>query len=448
VHVNDLLALIDGVPDDVARDLLRGAVSRDDALELLYSWRSWARPNQLGPVDDVGRALPPASWRWWLIKTGRGWGKTRTAAEWVRSRVERGVARNIALIAQDPDGARVMISGRSGLETIAPPDFRPVYTPTTKTLVWPNGAVGSVYSAADVDALRGPEFDTVWIDEFAAMRAHRTVWANANFSLRQPGADGSRAQGVITTTPRPLPMVRELLKKKSVRVTHGSTYENEENLEADFISEIEEEFGGTRLGRQELLGEVLVDVEGALWQWTWIEGHRVAICPELVYKCIAVDPAASSGPLSSECGIVGVGRGADGDGYVFADQSAVLTPKGWGQRVVDLYWEHECNEVIAEVNNGGEMVKQIIADIDPRVPVEMKRASTGKKRRAEPVANLYEPTTMKPCRMHHVGMFPALEDQMTQYTGASTEKSPDRLDALVWGTFASMLDEGSYVDFA
>jgi phage terminase large subunit-like protein len=340
-----------------------------------------------------------------------------------------------------------MISGRSGLETIAPPDFRPVYTPSTKILAWPNGAIANVYSAADVDALRGPEFDTVWIDEFAAMRAHRAVWMNANFSMRQPGADGSRARGIITTTPRPLELLKKILKKKRVHVTEGSTYENAENLEQDFIKEIEDEFGGTRVGRQELWGEVLIDVEGALWQWQWIEAHRVHDKPEMTYSVVAVDPSASSGPMSSECGIVGVGRGADGHGYVWGDQSAVLSPKGWGNRVVEMYWSNECNEVIAEANNGGEMVSTIIQDIDPRVPVRLVRASRGKMRRAEPVVALYEPTKDRPCRVHHVGVFPALEDQMTSYTGATTEKSPDRMDAAVWGLTACMLDEVAYVDF-
>lgn len=441
-HVDAILAAFAGLPPDEAEAFLRENVDATTAERLLYFWPLYARPEQLAPTG---------SWRWWLLLTGRRWGKTRTASEWVRERVEEGRARSIALIAQDPLAARsVMVgdvtggaeAGPSSLIKIAPPDMRPVYHSSTKTLTWPNGARATVFSAEDPDQIRGGEFDTVWIDELAALKNLEAVIYNAEIALSARDAFGDQPRGVMSTTPRPLKAIKALKNSPDVKVTGGRLIDNVDNLSPEAVAKLRAKYEGTRIGRQELDGDLLEDVEGALWLPPWLDDLRVDAAPELLHCVVAVDPAASSGPLSSECGIVAAARGVDGHGYVLRDESAVLTPKGWGTRVVELYYDLGANEVVAEVNNGGEMVRQIILDVDARVPVRMVRASVGKRRRAEPIAALYENNPpLHVGRVHHVGSFPQLEDQMTTYTGATGDVSPDRMDALVWGLWATMLDD-------
>lgn len=425
-------AIADGVDPAIVAESL-GSLAPEALPSLAYDWERTARPDQLAPGG---------AWRWWLVMTGRGWGKTSTAAQWVHKRASTGIARRIGLVAQDPHAAReIMIEGSSGLCRTGRPDDRPTYSRSLKRLTWPNGAIASVYSAEDPDQLRGPEHDTLWADELASLKHLDEVYANADMGLRLNGGDGSPPRGVLTTTPRPLKLLRELVKDPGVAVTRGTTYDNAAHLPIETLTKLRARYEGTRRGRQELEGALLDDVVGALFSQEVIDRNRVKDWPELPALCVAVDPSATSNPdTSSEAGIVVVGasKGTDATrhGYVLEDLSAVLTPTGWARSAVDAYrrWEADC--IVAEVNNGGEMVSTIIRGIDATIPVKVVRASRGKKVRAEPVAALYEQD-----RMHHLGTHTQLEEQMCAFTGGGGEDSPDRLDALVWGAAAVVLDD-------
>lgn len=385
-----------------------------EAEALLYDWNFWARPNQLPP---------PGDWFVWLLRSGRGFGKTRTGAEWVRAEIESGRRRRIALVGQSKADVRdTMIElGDSALLNVCPPWNRPVYESTKRRVVWPNGGVAIAYSGDEPDQLRGPQHDGAWVDELAKFRYPQGTWDNLELGLRL----GSKPQAVVTSTPRPIPIIKRLLSDTAVVEVRGSTYENVGNLSPRFFERVRRLYEGTRLGRQELYGEVLDDVPGALWQRDSIERGRVRQHPQLLRVVVAVDPEASSEEGSAETGIVVAGRGADGHGYVLDDRSLQATPHGWASAAVTAYHLHHADRVIGEVNNGGEMVGYTVATVDPRVPFKAVHASRGKAARAEPVAALYEQG-----RVHHVGCFAELEDQMCSWLPG--EKSPDRMDALVW----------------
>lgn len=397
---------------------------------LKHFWPMTARPDQ---------RPPPGDWSVWLVMGGRGAGKTRTGAEWVRGLVfgrEAGggpPAGRIALVGETYADVRdVMVEGVSGLLAVHPPGERPVWTPSRRRLEWPNGAVAHAYSAEDPEGLRGPQFDAAWADEIAKWR-----YADATFDMLQFGLRlGARPRQVVTTTPRPVPVLRRLMGAGSTAVTRARTADNAENLAAGFLERLTGVYGGTRLGRQELDGELIEDRPDALWTRAEIEAVRIPGRPALSRIVVAVDPPASARRTSDACGIVAAGLDGDGRVVVIADESCRgARPETWARRAVDLFHRLEADRIVAEVNQGGDMVAAVLRQVDPAVPVATVRATRGKWVRAEPVAALYARG-----RVRHAGHFPELEDEMADFgtDGLSGGRSPDRLDALVWAVTALM----------
>jgi phage terminase large subunit-like protein len=421
------------------REATLSALNDAETVALLHDWRFWARPSQLPP---------DGAWRIWLLLAGRGFGKTRCGAEWVREQAEAGRARRIALLAPTAADLRdVMIEGESGLLAIAPDERRPRYEPSKRRLTWPNGAIATGYSADEPERLRGPQHDAAWCDELAAWR-YPEAWDMLMLGLRL----GDDPRAVVTTTPRPVRLVRELLARAGgdVAVTRGSTFDNAANLAPAFLDQIVRRYQGTRLGRQELEAELLEDVPGALWSRDVFEraGFRVAAAPALRRIIVAIDPAVTSDEGADETGIIVAGIGADGHGYVLDDLSGRFAPVEWARRAVDAYRRHQADRIVAEVNNGGEMVAATVRAVDPNAAFKDVRASRGKVTRAEPVAALYEQG-----RVRHVGAFATLEDQMCAFTSdydrAAAGMSPDRLDALVWAITELMVASSAtgWLDF-
>lgn len=357
---------------------------------------------------------------------------TRTGAEWVREQAERGLRGRMAVIAPTAADARdVLVEGESGILAVSPPWFRPTYEPSKRRLTWSNGAQAAVYSADEPDRLRGPQHDGALCDEVAAWRYPET-FDMLMFGLRI-GAD---PRAVLTTTPRPTRVIRDLVAAPTTHVTRGSTYDNLENLAPAFADQIIRKYEGTRLGRQELLAEILTDVPGALWTYAMFDERRPA--PDLTRVVVAVDPSGGSDPENDEQGIIVAGRGVDGAGYVLDDRSCRLSPDGWGRRAVQAYVDHHADRIVYERNFGGDMVQSVIQtaarSMGVTVATRAVTASRGKAVRAEPVAALYEQR-----RCWHTRPFPELEDQLTSWTAASGT-SPDRLDALVWAMTDLLLD--------
>lgn len=400
------------------------SLSAAEAEALLYDWGFWARPGQMAPVSD---------WFCWLVLAGRGFGKTRMGAEWVRARVTgasplsapAGAPGRLALVADTfADGRDVMVEGESGLLAVSPPGARPRFEPSRRRLVWPNGAAAYLYAATDPDQLRGPQHHAAWADEIAKWREGGRAWSNLVLGLRL----GSRPQVAATTTPRPLKWLKGLIAEPSTTVTSGRTLDNAANLAPQFLTEVTRLYEGTRLGAQELDGRLIAEAPGALWTWDMIEGLRAAPPAALARVVVAVDPPASHGPEADACGIVAAGIAGDGAVYVLEDASAEgLRPHQWAGRAAAAYERHGADRVVGEVNNGGDMVEAVLRQSAPDLAYRAVRASRAKIARAEPVAALYERG-----RVFHAGVFAALEEEMTGYTGAAGEASPDRLDALVW----------------
>lgn len=405
------------------------SLSEPEAEALRYEWRFWARPKQLAPTDP--------EWRFWLVLAGRGFGKSRTGAEWVNEEVERRGARRIALVAETVADARdVMVEGESGIIACSPPWFRPKYEPTRRRLTWPNGAVATTYTAEEPDQLRGPQHDRAWCDELAKWRLAQETWDQLLFGLRI----GTNPRAIVTTTPRPIPIIKELVADPLCRVTTGATNENSDNLAPQFLSAILKKYRGTRLGRQELDAEILDDAPGALWKRTQIDGLRESKPPKLVRVVVAIDPSVSADSEEAETGIVAAGLGDDGLGYVLSDDSMIRpTPEQWGGQGVAVYRKLSADRLVGEVNNGGDLVEANVRAVDKNVAFKQVRASRGKAVRAEPIASLYEQKRVK-----HVGSFPLLEDQMCQWEPGVSRWSPNRVDALVWALTELMLgDEAS-----
>jgi phage terminase large subunit-like protein len=370
----------------------------------------------------------------WLILAGRGYGKTRTAAEWARMQAEQMPGCRGALVARTAADTRdVLVEGESGILAVSPPSFMPVYEPSKRRVTWPNGSTATLYSADKPDLLRGPQHHWAIADELAAWR-YPEAWDMLMMGLRL----GSRPRVLIATTPRPTKIIRELLKDPNCVVTRGSTYENRSNLAPAFFRQIIRRYEGTRLGRQELYAEVLDDVPGALWTRQVLDDSRVSHIPDLVRIVVAIDPAitANEDGESNETGIIVAGIDANDHGYVLEDLSGYYTPAQWAETAVKAYDRWAADRVVAEANQGGDMVAHTIytagRDLAERgerktrnVAVTMVHASRGKHTRAEPVSAVYEQG-----RCHHVGMFPELEDQMC--TWVPGEDSPDRMDAMVW----------------
>jgi phage terminase large subunit-like protein len=357
-------------------------------------------------------------------------------AEWIREKAHAYPGCRIALVAETAADARdVMIKGDSGILNCDPTLTEDDWSPTNRCLTWPNGSKAYTYNGTTPDQLRGPQHHFAWVDELAKFEYMQDAWDQCQFGLRL----GEHPQCLVTTTPRPLPVIKKLMKREGdgVYVTRGSTLDNQANLAKNTIKELYERYSGTRLGRQELEGEILEDVPGALWHREAIDSARLREAPEELLKVyVAVDPAASSEERSDENGIVVVGLARDPDGYargyVLEDGSLRGTPEEWGKRVINLYRKWSADKIIAEKNNGGEMVEHVIRSVDRSANVKLVHASRGKVVRAEPISALYEQG-----RVHHVGRFDELEDQMCMFSidnvRNSSTGSPDRVDALVWG---------------
>jgi len=411
-------------PPEKVRAML-ASLSDEAALALLYDWPFWARANQLPPEG---------AWLTWLLLAGRGFGKTRSGAGWVHRRAMNGDERRwIALVSKTPGDARDdMIEGPGGLLKSTPPWERPTYEPSKRRLTWPSGAYATIYSGANPEQLRGFSGDTAWLDEFAAYQYPTATWDNLIFGMREKRLDDPAI--CITTTPKPIRKLKEIAGAASTAVVRGSSWENRANLADVYFSSVIEPLQGTTLGRQEIEAELFDEAPGALWSRRLIEDNRVSEAPELVRALVAVDPAVSANEHSNETGVIVAGRGIDGHAYITHDLSAVLSPGAWGGRVVNAYRDRELDVVVAEVNNGGDLVESNVRSIDPDVSYKAVRASRGKRTRAEPVASLYERG-----KVHHVGRFDQLEDQLCSYDPDTYEDSPDRLDAMVWAVTELML---------
>lgn len=405
-------------------------------MALPWLFEFWALPHQLPPEG---------AWRTWVIMGGRGAGKTRAGAEWVRAQVEgagpkdAGRARRVALVGETIDQAReVMVMGDSGILACSPPDRRPAWEATRKRLVWPNGAVAQVFSAHEPESLRGPQFDAAWADELAKWKRAEEAWDMLQFALRL----GEVPRQVVTTTPRSVPVLRAILNNPSTVLTNAPTEANRAYLAASFLEEVRARYGGTRLGRQELDGEFLEDVEGALWSHRGIDACRVTGAPKLDRVVVAVDPAVSHGRSSDACGIVVAGAVTEGPpqdwrAYVLEDATvSAARPADWAKAALAAMERHGAERLVAEVNQGGDLVESVLRQIDPMVPYRALRAGRGKAARAEPVAALYEQG-----RVRHLPGLAALEDEMCRMTvrGFAGGGSPDRTDALVWALTELMI---------
>jgi len=373
-------------------------------------------------------------WTTWLVLGGRGAGKTRLGAEWVRA-VANGTAPygdqrclNIALVGEtEHDVREVMIEGPAGLLQVSPRSERPQWMSSRRRLEWPNGAVGLVFSAEDPEQLRGPQFDAAWCDELAKWRHADATFDMLQFGLRL----GARPRQLITTTPRPISLIKRLVADPRAAVTRAATHANAVHLSPAFLNEVLARYAGTRLGRQEIDGEIIEERTDALWTRALIEASRVRVAPPLLRVVVGIDPPGSSRPGADSCGIVAAGIAEDDHIYVLEDASvAGLNPHGWASKAVALFHRLEADCLVAEVNFGGDMVRAVIQQIDAGVPLRTVRATRGKWLRAEPVAMMYQQGRIR----HVYPPLQALEDEMCDFGlgGLSSGASPDRLDALVW----------------
>ncbi len=405
------------------------------ALPWLFEF--WALDHQLPPEGD---------WRTWVILGGRGAGKTRAGSEWVRSRVEgsrpmdKGACRSVALVGETYEQVRdVMIEGESGILACSPPDRRPTWKATQRKLIWPNGAEAQAYSAHDPEALRGPQFDAAWVDELAKWKKPAETWDNLQFCLRL----GEDPRAVVTTTPRNVATLKEVLARPSTVRTHAATEANRAHLAASFLAEVRAKYAGTRTGRQELDGILLEDVEGAFWTTAMLDRLRTDSVPDFDRVIVGVDPAVSSGGAADETGIVVVGAvtsgsPADWGAWVLEDATvSAASPSEWAAAVASAYDRWGATRVVAEGNQGGEMIEAVLRQVAPLVSYRKVTAREAKGVRAEPVAALYEQGRVR--HMHGLGR---LEDQMCRMgaTGYQGRGSPDRVDALVWALWEAMLD--------
>ncbi len=429
-HTIDLAKYLAALQYDqrqAALDEIKPQLSYGVAIKIEYLWPLWARQNQMPSEED---------WRIWLLLAGRGFGKTRTGAEWVRARVESGASRRIALVARTPHEVRdIMIQGDSGILAVCPPWNKPVWESSKRRLTWPNGAMAFAYSSYEPDQLRGPQFDAAWCDELASWQYPRLTWDNLAFGLRL----GANPKCVVTTTPKPIELLRELTHRNDVEITKGSSYDNKQNLPPGFIDAIAGRYEGTNTGLQEIYAQLLKEADGALWRREWIDDNRIETDPDpddIYRKTVAIDPAVTFNPnRSDETGIIVAGISGEWhitprekQYWVIEDASGVMTPDGWARRAVELAHKHDAAFITGETNQGGALIETVLRHAEGGRYIKFKgvHATQAKRARAEPVAALYEQG-----RVHHVGEFTQLEDQMCGWTPQSSD-SPDRMDALVW----------------
>lgn len=444
------LSLIQRAVREVGPKAFWDGLSVEERKLLPYRWEMWARPEQLEP---------PGEFRFWLVQAGRGYGKTRQGAEFARSMAKRQPGSHGAFIAQTPAQARdVMVYGESGILATSPEDERPEYRKNERLLVWPlkkgQPTTAHLYSAHNFEELRGPQFSWGWLDELGKWKHPTQAFEQFNLGLRS----GEHPKCIITTTPRPVAILRKLQKDPRCVVTRGSTYDNADNLAEDFLADVHAKYAGTRTGRQELQGELLEDVEGALWQrGPMLDAHRVKEypwvrrsddntplldkygkpTPALDAIVVGVDPSVADNKDTTEedattdaCGIVVAGRvgwGLKAQYYVLEDATCFGSPEYWARRAVEAYFRWDADLMIPEDNNGGELVAMAILQVSHKVKVKRVHASRGKRTRAEPISLLYEQG-----RVHHVGTHEELEDELCTYVPGMGMASPNRLDALVW----------------
>jgi len=431
LHADDLRAM----GKDVAEVLQQ--LPPNKAEELLYTWEFWARPQQIAPVGD---------WNVWYVNAGRGFGKTRAGVEWVRGKIKNGAMRVAAIAATNSDIERVMVNGESGFLARCWKNDKdskgrllgsPTWSPTKRALVWDQGYYKDqkqkptvlFFSAEEPERLRGPQFELAWADELAAWNRDRDTYDMLQFCLRL----GKHPQVCVTTTPKPTKLVRDILKNPKTVVTYGSTFDNSANLASTYIEAVKTQYEGTRLGRQELYAEVLDEASGALWNRQLLQTCEVEVdnpvefAQTLARVVVAVDPAVSANAESDMTGVVVAGQDVNGVCYILQDATDRFTPEGWAARAIELYHEYGADRIVAERNQGGEMVRYTFKTVDETIPIKLVHASRGKFARAEPVSALYERGRVK-----HVKGLDALEDQLVQWCPLGSIGSPDRLDAMVW----------------
>jgi len=426
------------IPDEQVQEAL-SQLSPKQLEELKYDHKFWARPEQLAPEGD---------WNTWFLNCGRGFGKTWTGVQWCREQVKRGLKRGGAIMATNSDVERVAIKGESGFLNLCWKDDvtyagkrmgAPEWSPTKRTLTWENGAKIEFYSSQEPERLRGPQFQFLWADEMAAWAYDEETWQMAQFCLRL----GKHPRAVVTTTPKPTKLVRTLLKEPTTHVTTGSTFDNAANLADTYLKAVKDQYEGTRLGRQELYAEVMEEAEGALWTTDMLDSSQVALkeVPQLNRVVVSLDPAITANKESDMTGIVVAGIDVNGKGYVLGDYTDRLTPQGWASKAIELYHHFQADRIVAERNQGGDMVRRTIEVEDETVPIKLVHASRGKFARAEPISALYERGLVRHVRDCEASLG-ELETQMRTWEPLGSIGSPDRLDALVWALTDLML--GSY----
>ena len=418
------------LPDDQVKEAL-SQLSPKQLESLKHDWSFWARPEQIEPKGD---------WNTWFINAGRGFGKTRAGVEWVREQVKKGHKRIAAVAATNSDIERVMVKGESGFLSVCYKGDKthkgkemgyPEWSPTKRTLTWANGAKVEFYSAEEPERLRGPQFSAAWCDELAAWNKDIDTWDMLQFCLRL----GKHPKVCVTTTPKPTKLVRQLTKDPSTRVTTGSTFDNAANLADTYLKAVKDQYEGTRLGRQELYAEVMEEAEGALWTTQMLDDAQIDRdkVPSLNRIVVSIDPAVTANKESDMTGIVVAGVDVNGKGYVLGDYTDRLSPQGWASKAIELYHLYQADRIVAERNQGGDMVRRTLEVEDETVPIKLVHASRGKFARAEPISALYERNLVHHVRNPEDGHnLNELETQMRTWEPLGSIGSPDRLDALVW----------------
>lgn len=409
-----------GVTEEIIQDLIPTNPAEVHALieAVQWCWELHARPEQLMPSLS-------GDWRYWLVQSGRGWGKTRCAAEAINEVASSGYTDRIHLVARTSADVRdVMVTGASGLCNVSHPSKRPRYYPSKRLLVWDNGVKATTFSADEPDLLRGPECGFFWCDEIATWRYINETWDMLQMGARR----GDRVRGIITSTPRPIKLLKEIIADPHTIRVRGCTFDNAANLAPSYLDQMRKKYAGTRLGRQELDGEILEDNPGALWTYRRIDEGRVSSIPLTGLKriVVALDPSIKAEGDRDQAGIVVSGESQDGEYFVLDDRTISGSPKEWADATIRAYLDWSADLVIYESNQGGAMVEEVLRNVDKSVPTRGVTATRGKFLRAEPISALYEQG-----RVHHVGTFPELEDEMCEWTNGDP-KSPNRLDAMVY----------------
>ena len=421
---------------DLSPDRLKEVLSQlgpKKTEELQHTWEFWARPEQIEPEGD---------WNVWVALAGRGWGKTRAGVEWVRHQIKSGKKRIAAVAPTNSDIRRVMVEGESGFLSVCwkgDKTYRggklgyPIWSPTNRTLTWENGAKVEFYSAEDPERLRGPQFHAAWADEVAAWRNQQDVWDMLQFTLRL----GRKPRVMVTTTPKPTKLMRALIASPQSHITRGSTFDNVDNLAKPFLETVKKEYEGTRLGKQELYAEMLEEADGALWTTQILDGCTVEKkdIPELNRIVVSIDPAVTAKTESDMTGIIVAGIDVNGIGYVLEDATDRYSPAEWAAKAISLYQSYSADRIVAERNQGGDMVRRTLEAEDESVPIRLVHASRGKMARAEPISALYERGKVK-----HAKGLDELETQMRTWEPLGSMGSPDRLDACVWALTDLMLN--------